>query len=55
VSVAINSAEMREQNAVNMLISLMKSTDFDLQEAAAGAIANIRKYACWDEGTWLRI
>lgn len=44
--IALNSAEMRDVGAVNLLIGLMKSTDAVLQEAAAGAIAHIRKYVC---------
>eukprot|EP00698_Gefionella_okellyi_P003505 TRINITY_DN13305_c0_g1_i1.p1 TRINITY_DN13305_c0_g1~~TRINITY_DN13305_c0_g1_i1.p1 ORF type:complete len:1153 (+),score=225.93 TRINITY_DN13305_c0_g1_i1:34-3459(+) len=41
---AANAADAREAGAVGLLVTLMKSTDHSMQEAAAGAIANIRKY-----------
>jgi hypothetical protein len=42
---AANSAEMREAGAVPLLVGLMSSDDTALQEAAAVAIANTRRYA----------
>jgi hypothetical protein len=34
---------LREAGAVQLLVTLMDSTDHELQQAAAGAIANIRR------------
>lgn len=41
---ATNAAALREFGAVEKLIALMQSTDFDLQQAGAGAIANVRRW-----------
>jgi len=41
---ATNAAVLREAGGVQLLVGLMSSNDHELQQAAAGAIANIRKW-----------
>lgn len=41
---AANAATLREAGAVKLLVNLMKSTDHEMQDAAAGTIGNIRRW-----------